>query len=185
MSLPLRERKLSISPWRAVIIAMTVCILLICCGITCFNIAMHDFFHDVFAGKQRAINSPAEWPNPLKKLVEDAKSANIDAQVFEVHCMCEAYESEYIWRMKASPELLDFLIKRWKLSPDIPPIQGIFCGKSMISGDSTPSWWTPTENADTQFYVCELTLKGEKGERVHLAHDKKRGCLFVWFWNNW
>lgn len=185
MSMSSTEKSSCRFPWRPIIIVVIVFIILIGGGIICFNIAMHNFFHAVFAGNPGAVNSTADWPDSLKKLVEDANSAKIDLQVFEVHCMCKGYEREYIWRMNANPDLLDFVIKRWDLSPAKPPDYGIFCGQSMLSGDSTPLWWTPKENADNQFYVCKLTLAGEKGERFHIAYDKKRNCLFVWYWDNW
>jgi hypothetical protein len=185
MASPQTNKTFVASVWPKVVLVGVIVFLVIAGGMICFEMAMRDFFHGAIAGRSGAVKSSNDWPRPLKELVADAKSADIDLQVFEVHCMCRGMENEYIWRMSANSKLLDFLKNRWRLSPDDPPQHGIFCGQSMFSGDATPSWWTPKENSETAFYVCELSLKGEKGERFHLAYDKKRDCFFVWYWDNW
>ena len=99
--------------------------------------------------------------------------------------MCQGYESEYIWKIRLTPGLLDFLKARWELSPMQPPGEGIFCGQSMISGDKTPSWWSPVEGHNTHYYIGRLAKDMEFGDHFRVAVDKDRQLVFIHYWEKW
>jgi len=159
-------------------------IVLCVAGVVLVNMAMNDFMRAVVVGKTGPVTSPADWPQPLKDLVTDAKSTKIDVYVLQVHQMNGAVDPEYIWQMRATPGLLELIKTRWKLSPIPTPDYGVFCGKSNLSGDSTPDWWSPKANVGTQFYACATCLAGEKGAQFQVAYDVKRGTIFVRYYDN-
>lgn len=161
--------------------AVLAVIVLCVAAVVLVNIAMHQFFRAILVGKTGPVASPAEWPQPLKDLVADAARAKIEIQELQVHHMNEGFDPEYIWRMKASPGLFDFLKDRWKLSPMPPPEHGVFCGRSNFSGDPTPEWWSPINkgSAEVRFYGCKNVLAGEKGDLFRVALDEKRKIIFV------
>jgi len=148
------------------------------------NLSIDGFFRAIVVGKTGPVSSPRDWPQPLKDLVTDAARAKIDIKGLQVHQMNDGFDPEYIWQMKATAGLFDLIAARWKLSPTPVPDRGVFCGKSQFSGDSTPDWWSPEENAETQFYACENALAGEKGNLFQVAVDKKRGIIFVQYHYN-
>lgn len=155
-------------------------VIVVCIAAVIFvNLSMHAFFRAILVGETGPVTSPSAWPKPLTELVADAARAKIDIQGLQVHHMNEGFDPEYIWQMKATPGLFDFINARWKLSLTPAPEHGVFCGKSDFSGDSTPDWWSPKEDAETKFYACPSVLAGEKGDLFRVALDEKRGIIFV------
>jgi hypothetical protein len=160
--------------------------LLVGLAVWLVNRAMHDFFHGVFAGNGPfPVTAAKDWPKPLTELVKDAEHEKISVQNLNVECMCRGYETEYIWRMQSTPGLSDFLKKRWKLSPTPVPDHGIFLGKSMISGDKTPEWWSPMVGKNSQFFVCGRTVAMEYGDQFQVAIDNERELIFVRYYEKW
>jgi hypothetical protein len=163
----------------AAIVAIVVCIA----AVVLFNIAMHGFFRAVIVGETEAVESPDAWPKPLKDLVKDAARAKVGIKGVRVHCTCQAFDPEYIWQMKATRGLFDLLKARWQLSPTSVPTYGVFCGKSNLSGDVTPDWWSPKKNARTRFYASKRSLEG-KGDIFVVAVDEEREIIFVHYHYN-
>ena len=169
---------------RTLLIVTTVIALLLGLIVGYLN-SMHAFFHGFVAGPPRPMNSPEDWPRPLKDLVADAKHANVAVQELEVQCMCQGWEVEYIWRMRLTPGLVDFLRARWKLSAATWPINGLFCGASSLSGDRTPAWWSPQEGGKTAYYVCSRSKAGEYGDHFQVGIDEDRQLIFVRYSEKW
>jgi hypothetical protein len=182
-SQPTVSPKPSWSASRIILVVVLVLLLLLGSAAWYVNYAMRAFVHGFVAGEPGPVTSADEWPRPLKELVRDAERAKIVVQDLQVQCMCRGWETEYVWRMQSTSELRDFLKNRWKLSPMPPPLDGIFCGRSMNSGNKTPEWWSPKESTKTQFYVC--TMAGEYGDRFQVAIDEERRLIFVHYYEKW
>jgi hypothetical protein len=73
--------------------------------------------HDIFTGETGPVSSRADWPRPLKDLLDDSDGIEIDESTIQVHCLCGGvYDKEFVWRMDAAPGLFELLEKRWKLT---------------------------------------------------------------------
>ena len=86
--------------------------------------------------------------------------------------------------MDAAPGVFEQLSDRWKLTPVEDPQWYVLGDSSHISGEPTPSWWSPERDGETLFFVCPQTLGGEKGGRFQVALDEKRETIFVHYWFN-
>jgi hypothetical protein len=161
-------------------------IVTLCCVAVVTYFAMNTlaFIRAFVVGETGPVTSSREWPKPLKELTEGAAQAKITIEDVKVHCLCQGFDPEYVWRMRASRGLFDLLRSRWELSPTPPPDRGAFCGKSSFSGDATPDWCLPKRNAETQFYASKRLLQGEKGDLFRVAVDTKREIVFVHYHYN-
>jgi hypothetical protein len=140
--------------------------------------------HAVIVGKTGPVTNPSDWPEPLKKLRNDLGAAVLPTSKFQVHCLCHGLDHEYVWRMDVCPGLFEHVQKRWRLSPVSNPSWSVLEGKSNLSGESTPSWWSPKQGNNTKFYECPATRAGEKGDRFCVAFDESQGIIFVHYWYN-
>jgi hypothetical protein len=164
--------------------ALAIVVVLCIAAVVLFNVSMHAFFRAVLVGNTGSVDLVAEWPKPLKELIEDAARHKIAIEDVKVYCLCQGFDPEYVWRMRASRGLLDLLRSRWELSPTPPPDRGAFCGKSSLSGDATPDWCLPKKDAETQFYASKRLLQGEKGDLFRVAVDGKHEIVFVHYHYN-
>jgi hypothetical protein len=170
---------------RPILIILVVFFLLIGVAVWYLNYRMRIFFHDIFAGKCGPVTSTEDWPRPLKELVQDAEHDKITIENLKVHCMCKGYETEYVWRIQSTSGMFEFLKTRWSLSPIPTPDYGIFCGKSMNSGDETPKWWSPKKNPTTKFYVSSRCKAREYGDQFQAAVDDERKMIFIHYYEKW
>lgn len=126
-----------------------------------------------------------DWPRPLKELLDGAGAISSDESTIQVHCMCQGFDPEYVWRMEATPGLFAKIEGRWKLSKvsdhQLYKLEGY---KSKLSGVATPAWWLPRDDGSTSFYVSPQVLARDKGDRFHVALDEKRNLIFVYYWFN-
>jgi len=53
-----------------------------------------------------------------------------------------------------------------------------------MQGALTPEWWSPRNDGNTSFYVSPQVLARGKSDRFHVALDKKRDTIFVYYWFN-
>lgn len=164
---------------RTLFVVLTVVALLLGLGIWAVDRVMHDFFHAVMVGKTGPVSSPEDWPKPLKELCDDAERAEWKVSVIQVHCLCQGFDPEYVWRMESTPGLLDYLKQKWELSRVTEPMGVVRDGRSRLSGERVPPWWNPLESENAEFYVCKRTLAREGSDRFQVAVDKKGGTIFV------
>ncbi len=146
--------------------------------------AQEQLFHDMLVGETGPVTSREDWPEPLKSIVAEASRLNLDPSTIQVHCLCRGMDLEFVWRMQASPGLFEQIKERWKLTEVTKPDWPILQGRSSISGERTPSWWSAKDDGQTAFFVCPQTLAGEKGDRFLVAFDKRRDIIFVRYWFN-
>lgn len=162
---------------RSLFILITVVALLL--GLVTAGVKMIDRFHAAeLAYRLKGtgpIRSPDRWPYPLKQTAERASDLDLEIQDVRVHCLCQGFDQEYIWRMKYDPALWQLLKALWQLSPTAPPNESIFTGKSGYSGLAAPAWWTPKKHDENEFYVREF----EQG-RIRVAIDPKDEAIYVW-----
>jgi hypothetical protein len=140
--------------------------------------------HAVIVGKTGPVTTPSDWPESLQKLRNDFGTTSLPTSKIQVHCLCHGMDREYVWRMDAIPGLFEHIQKHWQLLPVPNPSWSVLNGRSDLSGESTPSWWTPMKGDGTTFYECPATRAGEKGDRFCVAFDKKQGVIFVHYWFN-
>ena len=135
-------------------------------------------------GNTGPVTNPADWPEPLLKLCKDFGIQPMPGSKIKVYCLCHGMDLEYVWRMDAAPGLFEHIKKHWQLMPVSKPDWRVLYGKSSLSGESTPSWWSPKQDIDTTFYECPASHAGEKGDRFRVAFDRGRGTIFVHYWFN-
>jgi hypothetical protein len=138
----------------------------------------------VLVGNTGPVTKASDWPEPLQKLCKDFGITAQAASTIQVHCLCHGMDSEYVWRMDAAPGLFEHVEKRWQLAQVSNPTWRVLEGKSGLSGESTPPWWSPTQGKGTTFYECPASRAGEKGHRYRVAFDKDQGVIFVHYWFN-
>ena len=140
--------------------------------------AMKEFFHAIVVGKTGPIEVRELWPKPLEQLVKDSP-IELTQQTLRVHCMCQGFDPEYVWRMDGDQKQMDHLAQQWKLTQVIMPRTKIFTGRSSLSGLPVPDWWKPSQIKDIVYYVCPSTLEGEKGDRYQVAFSGQEGTIYV------
>ena len=146
--------------------------------------AQRQFFHAILVGNTGPVPFRDDWPEPLKAILAASKGVELDQSTIQVHCLCQGFDPEFVWRMDAAPGLLEHLKDRWKLTQISHPNWPVLKGYSNISGVATPLWWSPKDDDDTTFFVCPQTLAGEKGNRFQVALDKRQNTIFVRYWFN-
>ena len=163
-----------------VLTAIILCVL----AIILFHHSQRAFFEAVLVGETGPVSSPDQWPKPLKDLLAEAKRANLEIVSVQVHCLCQGFDPEYVWRMEATPGLLEHIKQKWELSQVNEPGQVIRTGQSRISGKQAPLWWSPMKCKNCEFYVCKRTLEREKSDRFQVALDRDGQVIFVHYWFN-
>jgi len=143
---------------------------------------MERFFHAVLVGDTGPVTSSDDWPQPLAELIGESDGVEIDESTIRVHCLCRGFDPEYVWRMDAARGMLEHLSDRWQLTQVDGLRWPVLNGRSQLSGEPTPTWWSPQRDADTSFYVCRHTLAGDEGDLFQVALDKKRNTIFVHYW---
>lgn len=138
----------------------------------------------VLVGNTGPVTNPSDWPEPLQNLRKDFGTAPQPTSKIQVHCLCHGMDQEYVWRMDAVPGLFEHIQKSWRLAPVSNPDWRVLKGKSSLSGEPTPPWWSPTPGDSTTFYACPASLAGEKGHRFRVAFDRDQGIIFVHYWFN-
>lgn len=61
--------------------------------------------------------------------------------------------------------------ERWKLTPADNPKWYVLDGHSRLSGEPTPSWWSPQRDGETLFFACSQTLGGCKDDRFRVVFE--------------
>ncbi|MBN2024587.1 MAG: hypothetical protein JW809_17540 [Pirellulales bacterium] len=145
---------------------------------------MTSFFRAMLVGNTGPVPSRDDWPDPLKSLVDEPNGVTIAPSTIQVHCLCQGWDPEFVWRMDATPGLFEHLKDRWKLTRISNPNWPVLKGRSRLSGVETPPWWSPRDDDDTTFFACPQTLAGEKDNRFQVALDKKQNTIFVHYWFN-
>jgi len=86
--------------------------LLFICGVISFHLKnMYD------QRLPRPVVSPTEYPSELREFLEAAEESEVEVEVLKVHCLSDGWTEEYYWQTKASPELCEFNVSRWRLTP--------------------------------------------------------------------
>jgi len=126
-----------------------------------------------------------EWPQPLKDLSDALGESFCDESTIQLHCLCRGWDPEYVWRMKLAPGMFEKIERQWRLSRTFDPAHFKMEGyESRLSGLATPEWWSPKDDGNTSFYVSAQVLARGKSDRFHVAVDKKRETVFVYWWFN-
>ena len=144
---------------------------------------MKEFFQAAVVGETGSIEVREHWPKPLEQLVKESPF-EISTQTLRVHCMCQGFDPEYVWRIAGDPKQMDHLVQKWKLTQVTMPRSKIFTGRSSFSGLPVPDWWKPSQIKDIVYYVCPSTLEGEKGDRYQVAFTGQEGTIYVHYWFN-
>ena len=139
--------------------------------------------HAVVVGETGPVETRDKWPDPIKKLAEDRQDIAFDT--IKVYQLCQGFDPEYVLRIDAPIELLDYVVEKWELTQvPSPRLPSVFNGRSQISGVSTPEWWKPSQIPDIRYYVCPRTLAGEKGDRFQVAYSETANVLYLHYWFN-
>jgi hypothetical protein len=172
---------------RALLIAATLIGIVVVLGafaLLVVEVGGNAIVHAVIVGKTGPVTDPSDWPEPLQKLCKDLGATSLPTSTIQVHCLCRGMDAEYVWRMDAVPGLFEDLEKRWQLLPVSNPKWRVLSGRSSLSGESVPRWWSPGQGDGTTFHECPATRAGEKGDRFCVAFDKHQGVIFVHYWFN-
>ncbi len=166
------------------LLIVTTIVLIVLAGFAVLRWSTEQAIEAMMVGNTGAVESRDDWPQPLKALTDESDGIEIDESTVEVHCLCQGFDPEYVWRMDAAPGLFEGISQRWKLSPVDDPKWYVLSGRSQLSGEPTPSWWSPQRDGQTSFFACPQTLGGHKGDRFQVAFDKKRNVIYVHYWFN-
>lgn len=102
---------------------LPVVVFIVLCAIVALMAVLaigHTFlsYSSPFAGRSRVVvEDRTEWPKPLRELLDEAVSAQIDAEPVKVFRLVDFTEEFFYWQMKSSPELIALMINDWKLKP--------------------------------------------------------------------
>jgi hypothetical protein len=178
ITLPATNRK---SRWRTIEVGVALLLLVGIAFAVWWDWAFSRAMHDVFTGKTGPMPLHADWPRPLKDLLDDSGEIQINESTIQVHCLCGGvYDKEFVWRMDAVPGLFELLEKRWKLAPLTGPDWGVLEGySSSMTRVQTPAWWSPKDDGQTSF---SISLQGyDGGDSFRVAVDESRSTIFVHF----
>lgn len=137
----------------------------------------------VMVGETGPVETRDKWPGPLKKLIDDRQDIAIDS--IKVYQLCQGFDPEYVLRIDAQIDLMDYVVETWELTQvPSPRLPSVFNGRSQISGVATPEWWKPSSIPDIKYFVCPRTLAGEKSDRFQVAYSETAKVLYVHYWFN-
>jgi hypothetical protein len=78
------------------IFAITAILAVLLAAYMAWDRAERRFFHAVFVGKTGPVRSREEWPDPLKKIVAEAKEGDLDESTIQVYCLCQGFDPEFV-----------------------------------------------------------------------------------------
>ena len=165
------------------ILALIAILALLMGGYIAVDRALDRFMFGLIIGKPGGpVQSRKDWPFDLQQLLDKPDGAQVNQASIQVFCLCKGSDLEYVWRVEASPELIELLKQRWSLAQVSKPAWPILKGRSPILGVPTPSWWSPKVNEDTSFFANE----GEPGDGpgVQVAVDRRLNLIYVHWWNS-
>lgn len=120
--------------------------------------------------------SQDEWPKSLQAFLRDSEQRGIQRKHIEVYSGSDP-EFENAWQSEHAPELLDFMITRWRLAPvgrDHHLVPRLL--------KALPSTVSPaSQNSDIDYYFSAEWLKGDKGEWYGVMHDKTRKRIVAFY----
>jgi hypothetical protein len=129
------------------------------------------------AARNFPVTWQADWPQPLKALLGDAKWGQIKVEQIKVYRTDSFLEDPtYFWQTDDSAGALALVFKRWRLSP-------------MDHRDLTVArFWHSMPSA-----LCrsrdpnriEYFANWDGGDKYFVMRDKERGLLVVWYWSEW
>ena len=144
--------------------------------------AMDRFFYDLLVGETGVVESVDDWLRPLKELADE--TSLVPENDIRIHCLCQGFDPEYVWRMPCDDESFAEIKSRWQLTEISTPDTHIYRGFSHNSGIQTPDWWNPTDHSDVTYYACPQVLAGGKSDRFQVAYHVDTKTLFVHYWFN-
>lgn len=144
--------------------------------------AMDRFFSDLLVGETGPVESIDDWPRPLKELADETSLAS--PSNIQIHCLCQGFDPEYVWKMPCDDESFAEIESRWRLSVIPTPSTSVYRGFSQNSGHPTPDWWNPTNLTNVSYYACPQVLAGGKSDRFQVAYHAETDTLFVHYWFN-
>lgn len=119
----------------------------------------------------------------MKDLTEKPVGIHCDAPDIRVHCLCNGWDREHVWRMDDRPDLFATIEREWELTEVHDPRYYLLEGfKSGLSRVPAPEWYSPHDDGDTSFYVSPAVLGEGESDFLHVAFDKKRNVIFVHYW---
>ena len=121
----------------------------------------------------------SEWPEALLEVLRDADQRHILVEQLEVY---HGFHDDYFWKSDASPELLNFMIVRWKLTlvnRNHNVVRLVF--ERMPSALSSLS-----QDSDIDYYVSAEYLPGGewKGHLYCVMNDKTQKQVVVRYYYN-
>ncbi len=119
------------------------------------------------------ILSRDRWPESLVEFLKDADQRQIQINKLEVY---SGPHDDYYWKCEAVPELLDFMIYRWKLtlvSSDYNVVRIVF-------GNMPAVLSSLKKDKDTNYYVsAEYLPGGEWKGHLYCVMDNKANKVIV------
>lgn len=135
----------------------------------------------IFTGQTGDVVNQLEWPKPLLDIVAESRWG-IQTDSIQVYSLNQGFDPEYVWRMKATPDLLDQLAQDWRLteiySPDWRNHAGSHNSRIMV-----PAWWDPGSR-NCRYFISDTALNGAKGAHYHVAYDDESETYFIHYWFN-
>jgi hypothetical protein len=120
-----------------------------------------------------------EWPESLVEFLSDADKRHIQVEQLRVY---SGPHDTYYWKCEATPELLNLMITRWKLSP----VNRDYDVINTTLQRMPPALSSLGRGKDTDYYVSAEYLPGgfPKGHLYCVMNDKAEKQIVVQYYYN-
>lgn len=120
-----------------------------------------------------------EWPESLVELLRDADNRNIHVSKLEVY---SGPHDDYFWKCEGTPELLDLMRARWKLSP----VNRNYKVVDAVLQYMPAALSSLNLDKDTDYYVSAEYLPGGewKGHLYCVINEKTNNVIVVRYYYN-
>jgi hypothetical protein len=139
-------------------------------------------FFNYFAYGRGRVWFPSSWPSYLRILREDSPSEIADSiSSIRVYRLEGFLDESFVWRLRTSPETIDYLRNRFKLVVvDPKDVPDNFWSKG-------PRWWNPKEGQDAIFLSSRgfsANDRGAEGDYLFAMYDRDSRLLYAWSKHN-
>jgi hypothetical protein len=120
-----------------------------------------------------------DWPESLVELLKNAEKRHINVEQLKVYC---GPHDDFFWKCDATPELLNLMITRWKLSS----VNRDYNVINAVLQIMPPAISSLGESGDVVYYVSAEYLPGgfPKGHLYCVMNNKTDKVLVVHYYYN-
>lgn len=164
------------------ILTTTVGVLLACYIV--WDKAMDSMFTAILVGEPGPVENKEDWPKTLQEFVAEASNKQLEVTNLKVHCFSSVTDLHYVWRMQATPGLLEFMQTHYQLTATQPPTWSLFHPDNIYQNPNE-GWWALPEHTDIEYFAGPNYLARGYDDRFEVLHDSHFNLLYVHFYYDW